>query len=161
MNSTTLSLHRLDEETGAKSVTEPFVALLASHRAIGWRSIHGAYNIRGAKSKPDEDRCQRYSGRASSTMTIAPTTLIDFPREKNNKTGLRRPLDSHSMGPTNYSRLRCLVFKEQADSIWSPNGPKFVPPLGRTWVLATKVLYHRAPGASSESRTVPVSRSLG
>jgi hypothetical protein len=87
-------------------------------------------------------------------MTIAPTTFIDFPREKNNKTGLRRPLDSHSMGPTNYSRLRCLVFKEQADSIWSPNGPKFVPPIGRTWVLATKVLYHRGRGPSSESRTV-------
>gem|GEM_PF-3666226 len=65
------------------------------------------------------------------------TTFIDFPRQKRIRPAYAGPV-FQSMGPTNYSRLRCLVFKEQADVSRRPNGLKFVPPSVGTWILATQ-----------------------
>jgi len=95
------------------------------------------------------------------TMTTAPATLIDFPREKIRRPAYAGPMLFARWDPRNYSRLRCLVFKEQANSIWPLEGPNFVSPPGATWVLATlTILAPQDCARQANCGTAGVSRSL-
>jgi len=123
-------------------------------RLFSWRTTRwtgGTYNIRGAKSKPDEGRCDR-----TGWLRHAQRHCIDFPADRNQKTGLRRPHDLAAWDPRIYLRLRCLVFKEREPPRPSP-GLAFVAKKSRESRVTQGILpFHIAGVKKIRPRTIEV-----